>query len=129
MSSLFESLFGTTTFPYMMTSILSIKITDWKWYNKNVISFFLSDVFNSNGRLENNRVLHGNQKLPEWLNCSVLSVSWWDLHWTVLYMYFDVPVSFHVFNCCQSKLYSNYFKIKQRFEHCSFTLYHSSSHW
>lgn len=86
MSSLFESLFGTTTFPYMMTSILSIKIIDWKWNNKNVIGvFFFSDDFNSNGRLENNKVLQGNQKLPEWLNCSVLSVSWWDLHWSVLY--------------------------------------------
>lgn len=67
MSSIFESLFGTTTFPYMMTSILSIKITDWKWNNKNVIGVFFSDVFNSNGRLDNNKVLQGNQKLPEWL--------------------------------------------------------------
>lgn len=83
MSSLFESLFGTTTFPYMMTSILSIKFTDWKWNNKNVVGVFFSDVYNSNGRLENNKVLQGNQKLPEWLNCSVLSVSCWNLHCSI----------------------------------------------
>lgn len=90
MSSLFESLFGTTTFPYMMTSILSIKFTDWKWNNKNVVGGFFSDVFNSNGRLENNKVLQGNQKLPECLNRSVLSVSWWFYTCTLMFRFLSM---------------------------------------